>query len=158
MKVGVYAGSFCPVTKGHVDAIERASKLVDNLIVVIPININKTFKISLEDRTEILKEAVKHVKNVTVCNTHRALADFCKDVKAEIIIKSIRNAVDMQYEMDMADINKSLSGIETVFLAADKKYAVVSSTFVRELAAFGKDITPYVPAHLAEKITKYFKN
>lgn len=157
MKIGVFAGSFCPVTNGHVNVIERASRLVETLYVVIPLNVNKNYSISLQDRKLLLAEAVKNLPNVVVRDTKKALVDFCAEVNADVIIKSVRNAVDMQFEMDMAEINNSLTGIETVFLAADKKYSAVSSTYVRELAAFNKDITPYVPRELAPKITELLK-
>lgn len=157
MKTAVFAGSFCPVTKGHVNVIERAAKLAKRLIVVIPININKNYIISLADRERLLARATKHIPNVAVMTTGRALVDFCKEQKADFIIKSVRNPFDLQYETDMADINYEIGGIETVFLAADKRYSTVSSTYVRELAAFGQDISRYVPDGLDKEISRLLK-
>lgn len=157
MKTAVFAGSFCPVTKGHVDVIERAARLVDKLIVVIPVNINKSYKIPVADRKELLIYALRHIKNVSVTTTGLALVDFCREHGVELIFKSVRNAIDMQFEIDMAHINEEIGGRETVFLAAAKKYSTMSSSYVRELAAFGKDISKYVPDGLAEKITALLK-
>lgn len=157
MKIGVFPGSFCPITKGHLNIIERASKLVDTLFVAVLNNATKHYSISYNDRVELIKMATKDIPNVKVEYFSGTMADFCCSVNADVIIKSGRNAIDLQYEMDMAEINKEFCGIETIYLACDKEFSSYSSTIVRELVNLNKDITSFVPNGLAEKIKDLLK-
>jgi pantetheine-phosphate adenylyltransferase len=150
----VYAGSFCPITNGHLNVIKRAAALCDKLLVAVSVNSAKKYAIPLKQRLALVKEAVKDIKNVEVYEVKGALVDFCAKHNATFILKSVRNAIDMQYEMDMAEINSDLTGIETLYMTADKEYSAISSTYVRELVKLKKDITPYVPNALAQKITE----
>jgi pantetheine-phosphate adenylyltransferase len=153
----VFAGSFAPVTKGHLDIIQRASVLADTLIVAVTHNVNKPQYIKIEDRINLISEAVKDIKNVKVMAFDTLLADFCKEVKADCIIKSIRDTVDFAYEEQMAAANKQTGDTETVFLFASPQYKHISSSLVRELISYGADITPFVPEGLAQKIIKVTK-
>ena len=157
MRVGVFAGSFCPVTKGHVDVIRRAAKLVDKLYVVVGINIEKKYAMSDEDRLALLKKAIVDIDNAEAVSYGGMMTDFCQSVRADVMIKAVRNAVDVQAVLDLTDINKRYWNGETVFLACDKQYQAVSSTLIRELISLGKDITPYVPEGLAPQIIKAIK-
>ncbi len=150
--VGVFAGSFCPITKGHVDVIEKAAKLVDKLYVVVGINVGKHYVLSTEQRTEFVKLALNHIKNVEVAEHDGLMTDFCKKVGAKVMIKSIRNATDLQEVVDLCDATENLWDGQTIFIVGDKKYRFVSSSFVRELAHFNQDISPYVPAACAKKL------
>lgn len=155
MKIGVFAGSFCPVTKGHVDAIQKASKLVDKLYVVMGINCAKTYSIPQEARLQMLTESIKHIDNAVAVSYDGMLTDYCKQVGATVMIKSIRNALDLQSVIDLADINKSYWDGETVFVVGSKEYRHVSSSLVRELAGLGQNFDEYVPACCVEEIKKY---
>ena len=155
MRIGVYAGSFCPVTKGHVDAIEKASKLVDKLYVVMGVNADKTYLIPQEARLEMLQKSIAHLKNAEAVAHDGMMTDFCKSVGATVMIKSIRNALDLQSVIDLADINKSYWTGETVFVVGSKEYRHISSSLVRELAQLGQDFTEYVPKCCVDEIKKY---
>ena len=155
MSIGVFAGSFCPVTKGHVDAIEKSAKLVDKLYVVMGVNFAKKYAISVEARLDMLKRALGHISNVEVCSHEGMMTDFCKNVGATVMIKSIRNAMDLQSVIDLCDINESYWDGETVFVVGNKQYRHVSSSLVRELASLGQDFSEYVPENCLEEITKY---
>ena len=155
MKVGVYAGSFCPVTVGHVDSIEKAAKLVDKLYVVMGVNADKHYVIPSDARLNMLKKAVQHISNAEAVAFDGMLTDFCKKVHAEVMIKSIRNALDLQSVIDLSDINASYWHGETVFVVGSKEYRHVSSSLVRELAGLGKDFSEFVPECCLDEIRKY---
>ena len=155
MSVGVYAGSFCPVTRGHVDAIEKACKLVDKLYVVMGVNPEKTYAIPASVRLSMLQRSIAHLNNVEAVEHSGMMTDFCKQVGATIMIKSIRNALDLQSVIDLSDINQSYWEGETVFVVGSKEYRHISSSLVRELASLGQDISEYVPECCLEEIKKY---
>ena len=155
MRIGVYAGSFCPVTKGHVDAIEKAAKLVDKLYVVVGQNVEKQYAIPDNARLEMLNAAVSHIKNAQAVLRSGMMTDFCKDVGATVMIKSIRNALDLQSVIDLSDVNKNYWDGETVFVVGNKEYRHISSSLVRELAFLGQDFSEYVPACCVGEIKKY---
>ena len=155
MRIGVYAGSFCPVTKGHVDAIEKAAKLVDKLYVVMGVNSEKMYVISQDARLAMLKKSISHLKNVEAVAHRGMMTAFCKRVGATVMIKSIRNALDLQSVIDLSDINKSYWNGETVFVVGSKEYRHISSSLVRELASLGQDISEYVPKCCLEEIKKH---
>ena len=153
----VFMGSFQPVTNGHVDIITRASRLCDEVFAVVGYNPEKPLLVPVSARERWLKQAVSHLNNVRVESFAGALADFCVQVGADCIIKSVRNASDFCVEADMAYFNKRLCGIETLLLPADEKYIHLSSTFVRELIKCKKDVSLYVPQGLAKEISEAFK-
>lgn len=154
MKRGVYAGSFCPVTNGHVDAIEKAARLVDKLYVVVGVNPSKRYAMSDEARFSAVSKAVAHLPEVEVVFYGGMMTDFCKSVNADVMIKSIRNATDLQQVIDLADVNADFWQGETVFVVGDKKWRNVSASLVRELAFLGKDVSAYVPACCADEICR----
>lgn len=155
MKVGVYAGSFCPVTCGHVDSIAQAAKLVDKLYVVVGVNVSKHYAIPLEARLSMLKRAISHVKNAEAVAFDGMMTDFCKQVGAEVMIKSIRNALDLQSVIDLSDVNQTYWQGETVFVVGSKQFRHVSSSLVRELAGLGQDFSEFVPKNCYDEIKKY---
>ena len=155
MRIGVYAGSFCPVTKGHVDAIEKASKLVDKLYVVMGVNAEKNYAIPHKARLDLLQRATSHIANVEVVSHDGMMTDFCKSVGATVMIKSIRNALDLQSVIDLSDVNASYWQGETVFVVGSRQYRHISSSLVRELAALGQDFSEYVPTNCVDEIKKY---
>ena len=158
MKKAIYPGSFDPVTVGHLDIIKRASKLVDELIVVVLINENKTPFFSLEERVLMLEDELKELDNVKVTCYKGLLVDFAKKENINAIIRGLRGNVDFRYEIIMAQTNKALSeSIETIFLITDSKYSYISSSTVKEVAAFGGDISKFVPKSVENKILKKIK-
>ena len=155
MKRGVYAGSFCPVTNGHVDAIEKAARLVDKLYVVVGVNPSKRYAMSDEARFSAVSKAVAHLPEVEVVFYGGMMTDFCKSVGATVMIKSIRNAMDLQSVIDLADTNADYWTGDTVFVVGARQYRNISSSLVRELASLHQDFSAYVPENCLEDIKKY---
>lgn len=155
MRIGVYAGSFCPVTRGHVDAIEKSAKLVDKLYVVMGVNSSKQYVIPEDARLGMLKSAIKHIDNAQAVAYDGMMTDFCKQVGATVMIKSIRNALDLQSVIDLSDVNNAYWDGETVFVVGTKEYRHVSSSLVRELAGLRQDYAQYVPECCVDDIQKY---
>ena len=155
--IGVYAGSFCPVTVGHVDAIERASKTVDKLYVVVGVNADKRYALTDEQRLDFTKRALCHLPNVEVVLHQGMMTDFCKSVNANVMIKSIRNVADLQQVLDIAAVNRDYWGGETTFVVGDPRYQHVSSSLVRELISLNQDVSKLVPAGLSQEITQLLK-
>ncbi|ONI46217.1 pantetheine-phosphate adenylyltransferase [Epulopiscium sp. SCG-B10WGA-EpuloA2] len=156
MKIAIYPGSFDPITIGHIDIIKRASKKVDKLIVALLYNTEKSKGLfSISQRLSMLNLATNKLDNVIVTSYNGLLVDLMKTVGTNIIIKGVRNIKDFEYEKDMALINNNLdTNIETFFLFANPKYSFISSTFVRELLYFNKDIDNYVPSEIVSFIKK----
>ncbi len=155
MRIGVFAGSFCPVTKGHVDAIEKAAKLVDKLYVVMGVNTNKSYAISKQARFEMLSRSINHIQNVQAVAFDGILTEYCKQVNASVTIKSVRNAMDTQSVIDLSDINEAYWDGETVFVVGSKDYRHISSSLVRELALLKQNYDNYVPSCCVEELHKY---
>lgn len=154
MKNAVIAGTFDPVTVGHLDIIRRAAALFDNVTVGVFENGGKKTMFSAETRTAAIKAAVKDIGNVKVEQASDVtLADFAKAHNA-VILRGIRNAVDADYEMSLAEINMEIGGVETVILSSAPALSFVSSTFVREMIKYGKPYEKYVPAGAYEIISK----
>lgn len=146
MKIGVYPGTFDPVTNGHIDIIKRSKNLFDKLYVVIPNNTNKQPLFSLEERMELLKEVLKDEKFVEVTTTDLLTVDFAKNVGANSMLRGLRMVSDFEYELQMATMNKCLNDkIETVFIMSSHEYSFLSSSSVKEIARFGGDYSSFVP-------------
>ncbi|MCP1101098.1 pantetheine-phosphate adenylyltransferase [Aequitasia blattaphilus] len=153
MKKSIYPGSFDPVTFGHLDIIKRGSKMTDELIVGVLNNKGKIPLFSVEERVKMLGEITKELPNVIVLPFEGLLVDFAKEVKADSIIRGLRAITDFEYELSMAQINHKLYGdLESVFLTAALEYAYLSSSLVKEVAAFGGDVSQFVPQYVADKL------
>ena len=149
----IYPGSFDPVTTGHLDVIRRASGLVDELIVGVLNNKAKTPLFSVEERVKMLKEVTKELPGVKIVPFEGLLIDFAKEMSAKMVVRGLRAVTDFEYELHMAQTNHKLAeDIETVFLTTSLEYSYLSSTIVKEVAAFGGDISQFVPEHVEEKI------
>ena len=149
----IYPGSFDPVTNGHLDVIRRASGLVDELIVGVLNNKAKTPLFSVEERVKMLKEVTKELPGVKIVPFEGLLIDFAKEMSAEMVVRGLRAVTDFEYELQMAQTNHKLAeDIETVFLTTSLEYSYLSSTTVKEVAAFGGDISQFVPEHVEERI------
>ena len=158
MKVAVYPGSFDPVTNGHLDIIDRSSKLFDQLYVVIMQNPNKHNIYSLDERVEMLKLVTKDYRNVGVMAQNGLTVNVAKDLNASFLIRGIRAFSDFDYEYQIALTNQDLSeNIETVFLIARPEFIFVSSSTVKEIAHFKKDVSKYVTKIVKDAIEEKFK-
>ena len=153
---GIYPGSFDPITKGHLDIIERAAKLVDELVVAVLVNPNKSNGLfTISDRLEMIEEVTRHIPNIQIEHFYGLLVDYAKQKEASIIIRGIRSAKDLDMELNMAQINKHLSpGLETVFLMTAPEYGFMSSSAVRELVSFRGDYQAFVPSEVVRKINE----
>ena len=146
MKIGVYPGTFDPVTNGHIDIIKRGKNLFDKLYVVIPNNTNKKPLFSLEERMELLKEVLKDEENIEIATTDLLTVEFAKKVNATAMLRGLRMVSDFEYELQMATLNKCLDDeIETIFIMSSHEYSFLSSSSVKEIARFGGDYSSFVP-------------
>ena len=151
MTTAVCPGSFDPVTYGHLDVIGRTAALVDHLVVAVGRNAGKRSLFSPEERVEMLVEACAGWPNVRVEEFDGLLVDFCTTRGISVISKGLRGASDTDYEVQMAQLNRRLSGVDTVFVPTAPELSFVSSTRVRELAAYGGDLSALVPPAVAER-------
>ena len=155
MKIAAFCGTFDPVTYGHLDIIERASKLFDQLVVFISPNSDKNNEFNEETRLKWLNEATKNMPNVTCKIQSGLVVEACKSVNATVLVRGIRNGVDCTYEQNMAFMNARLDDhIETVCLFTRPEYSLYSSSNVRELFKYGQDISGFVPACVLEDLEK----
>ncbi|MBO4857116.1 MAG: pantetheine-phosphate adenylyltransferase [Treponema sp.] len=154
----VFAGSFDPPTNGHLDIIQRTSKLFDEIDVLISVNPEKKYMFSEEERLALLTELVKDYKNVQVHIWKGLIVNYAKDNGANVLIRGIRSTNDFAYEFDLAHMNQNLNpGIETLFVPTKEKYAIVKSSSIKELAMFGGDISRMVPKIVETALKKKLK-
>ena len=157
MVKAVFAGSFDPPTFGHLNIIERAQKLFSEIHVVIAVNKNKSYCFSGEERLEIIQQLVSRWNNVSVHLWDSLIVDYAKKIQADVLIRGVRNDNDFLYEFDLAMMNKSLNPqIETLFLVPDPKFFVLRSSSIKELAAFGGDVSTMVPPIVEAMLKKKF--
>jgi pantetheine-phosphate adenylyltransferase len=155
--LAVYPGSFDPITLGHVDIIERSSKIVDELHVLVVHNPEKTPRFSSAQRIQLIQDSLKEsgvdTSKITITELASGLlVDYIKKVNAKLLIKGFRNNVDLDYELPMAKVNRDLSGIETIFISADPQYGLVASSLVRQVAALGGPVENYVSKAVAKAL------
>lgn len=153
MLKAIYPGSFDPVTLGHLDIIKRSAGLVDELIVGVLNNNAKSPLFSVEERVRMLEEVTKDMENVTVMPFAGLLVDFAKQTGARAVVRGLRAITDFEYELQMSQMNHKLDeNVETIFLTTSLEYSYLSSSTVKEVAAFGGDVTQFVPESVVEKI------
>jgi pantetheine-phosphate adenylyltransferase len=154
MMRAVCPGSFDPLHNGHVEVIARASSLFDEVIVAVSMNPSKAPRFTLNERMDMASETLTLLRGITVEPMGDGLlAEFCRSHGAGVIVKGLRSAVDYNYEVPMAAMNRQLTGVETVFLAGDSHYTHLSSTLIKEVASLGGDISDYVPRAVHKRIT-----
>ena len=141
----VFPGSFDPITIGHIDIIERALPLFDEVVIAIGVNAAKKYRWSLEERKRFIEQAFKDVAEVRVMTYEGLTTDFCKNIEADYIVRGVRNSNDFIYEQTIAQANKENFGIESIFLAASPKVAYISSSIVRDIERNGGDYSKLVP-------------
>ena len=157
-RIAVYPGSFDPVTKGHVDLIERACRLFDRIIIAVSNNSSKKHSFSLEERMQMVEASVRHIPKVEVDTFSGLLADYLKARKAHIILRGLRAVSDMDYEFQMASMNRRLyPAAETVFLMPDDEYTYLSSSTVREVAMMGGKLDTFVTPPVLKHLRRKFK-
>ena len=145
-------GSFDPVTNGHVDVIERAAAIYDELVVAVLVNPGKAGLFSVDERMALIHDAVAGLTNVTVDSFDGLLVDWCRAHDVPVIVKGLRAVGDFEYELQMAQMNRELAGIETVFMPTAPQVGHLSSSLVKQIARFGGDVSHLVPAGVNERL------
>ena len=154
MTRAMYPGSFDPVHVGHVDIVEIAAAAFDEVVVVTMYNPAKEGFFPLEQRRELLEATLGHFDNVTITSATGLVVDAATELGATIIVKGIRSASDLDVELQMAQTNKAVSGVQTMFVPAEPDHSFVSSRFIREIASHGGDVSALVPAEVAQALAR----
>ena len=152
MKRVVCPGSFDPITFGHLDIVERASSIFDEVVIAVMVNKTKQTLFTVEERMEMTKEVTKKFPNVKVDSWSGLLVDYCKKNDISIIVKGLRAVTDFDYELQMSQINLQLQGVETLFISTAPAHSFLSSSLVKEIASHGGDVSSYIPAELLERL------
>jgi len=149
----IYPGTFDPVTNGHTDLVERASRLFDKVIVAVATNSQKGTTFTLDERVHLVQTALAGLDNVTICGFDSLLVDFARENKAQAIVRGLRAVSDFEYEFQLAGMNRRLApDIETLFLTPAEKYAYISSSLVKEIAVLGGDVSEFVHAEVRDAL------
>ena len=141
----VCPGSFDPITLGHVDVVRRAAAMFGDVVVAVGVNTSKDYVFTIEERIEMLSQATASYDNVRVASFHGLLVDFCRAQGAAVVVKGLRAVSDFDYELQMAQMNSSLAPVETVFVPTSPEWSFLASSLVKEVAAFGGDVSGLVP-------------
>ncbi len=157
MKTAIYPGSFDPITKGHLDVLERAAGMFDKVIIAVLVNSSKKSFLPIEDRIKLIEDSCKNIKNVEVDSFDGLTIDYAREKDAKILIRGLRAVSDFEYEMQLSQTNSALApDINTVFLITKPKYNFISSSTIKEIATMKGDISKFVPppvaTYLKEKI------
>ena len=152
MRRAVCPGSFDPVTYGHLDIIGRASKLYDEVIVAVLVNKTKSSLFTVEERMEMLAAVTAGYGNIRVDSFHGLLVDYCRTHDAPAVVKGLRAVSDFDYELQMAQMNHDLGGVETLFMATNPTYSFLSSSLVKEVATYGGDVSGLLPPLVLERL------
>jgi len=152
MRVAVCPGSFDPVTMGHLDVFERASRMSDRVIVAVLVNKNKSSLFTLDERIEMLTEATAHLPNVSVDSFYGLLVDYCGAHDVNAIVKGLRAVSDFDYELQMAQMNYRLTQVETCFISTNPLYSYLSSSLVKDVATHGGDVSGLVPEVVLKRL------
>lgn len=159
MTRAIYPGSFDPVTFGHLDIINRASKVVDELIIGVLVNKSKNPTFTMEERVQMIKDAVKDLHNVKVVTFEGLTVEFARQNMANVIIRGLRAVTDFESEMQIAQTNHSIEPeVDTMFFTTSLEYAFLSSTIVKEVAYYGGDVSSFVPENVANMLKEKLSN
>ncbi|WP_028932494.1 pantetheine-phosphate adenylyltransferase [Pseudonocardia spinosispora] len=150
----VCPGSFDPVTNGHLDVIERTAGLFDEIIVAVLVNEKKQSLFTVEERMEMLAEVTAHCPNVRVSSFKGLLVDFCQQNDVRAIVKGLRAVTDFDYELQMAQMNRRLSGVDTMFMSASPEYSFIASSLVKEVARGGGDVAHLLPGPVFRRLSE----
>ena len=154
MRRAVCPGSFDPVTNGHVDVITRAAALYDELVVGVLVNPGKAGLFTVEERIELLRDAVAELPTVRIDSFQGLLVDYCRARDIPVIVKGLRAVSDFEYELQMAQMNRELAGIETLFVPTAPQVGHLSSSLVKQIAQFGGDVSSLVPKAVNDKLVR----
>jgi pantetheine-phosphate adenylyltransferase len=153
MTIAVYAGSFDPVTAGHLSVVRQAARLFGHVVVVVAVNPNKNSLLSADERMALVREAVRLHPNVTVARTEGLIVDFAREIGASVLLRGVRGATDAQFETELAQNNRALAPeLSTLFLPAEAHLAEVSSSGLKERVARGEDVSAFCPPAVAAKL------
>jgi pantetheine-phosphate adenylyltransferase len=150
----IFPGSFDPITNGHVDVIKRGAKLFDRLLVAVGQNPRKDELFTPDQRVAMIRYLVKDMPRVSVESYNCLTVEFARRVKADVMLRGLRNLTDVQYEFQLAMTNRSVAGIETVFIMTSEEFGFVNSTMVREVALLGGDVSKLIPLSVYEEVKK----
>lgn len=153
MSGAVCPGSFDPVTLGHVDVFERAAAQFDEIVVAVMVNPNKSGMFTLDERIALIEESTRHLPNLRVESGQGLIVDFVRERGLSAIVKGLRTGTDFEYELQMAQMNKHVAGIDTFFVATAPQYSFVSSSLAKEVAMLGGDVTALLPAAVNTRLT-----
>ncbi|GAA4860549.1 pantetheine-phosphate adenylyltransferase [Saccharopolyspora rosea] len=145
-------GSYDPVTNGHLDIIERAAKLFDEVVVAVLVNKNKKSLFTVEERLDMLREVTAQWPNVRIDSWHGLLVDYCRANDIGAIVKGLRAVSDFDYELQMAQMNQRLSGVETLFMSTNPLYSFLASSLVKEVATYGGDVSNLLPPKIEQRL------
>jgi pantetheine-phosphate adenylyltransferase len=155
--VGLIPGSFDPFHNGHLEVVERASRIFDEVVVAAIRNPQKSQGLfDLEERRDMISESCAHIKNVRIVSIATLLVNVARDVNATAIVKGLRAVSDFESELQMAQMNRSLSGVETLFIPTSSSHSFIASKLLREVARFGGDVSPFVPGPVLERFNVRF--
>ncbi|MBT4928427.1 MAG: pantetheine-phosphate adenylyltransferase [Cellvibrionales bacterium] len=153
MKTIVYPGTFDPVTNGHIDLVERASRLFDKVVIGIASSQRKSPLFTIEERIELASECLQHVPNIEIHGFDCLLVNFVSDCNADAIMRGLRAVSDFEYEFQLANMNRALSpDIESIFLTPSEKFSYISSSLVREISSLKGDVSQFVPSNVAKAL------
>ncbi|MGY1602999.1 pantetheine-phosphate adenylyltransferase [Geodermatophilus sp. SYSU D00815] len=155
MRRAVCPGSFDPVTNGHVDVIARAAALYDELVVAVLVNPGKAGLFTVDERMELLRDAVSEMPNVRVDSFRGLLVDYCRSHGIPVIVKGLRAVGDFEYELQMAQMNRELAGVETLFVPTAPQVGHLSSSLVKQIAQFGGDVSSLVPKAVLDRLVQH---
>jgi pantetheine-phosphate adenylyltransferase len=159
VKIALFPGSFDPFHNGHLEIVERASRLFDEVVVAALRNPQKSQALfDLEERQDMLEKVLAHLPSVRIVSVSTLLVNVARDVGASAIVRGLRAVSDFESEMQMAQMNHHLSGVETIFIPTSSNYSFVASKLVREVARFGGDVSAFVPKVIAEAMVDKFAN
>jgi pantetheine-phosphate adenylyltransferase len=153
----VFPGSFDPITNGHLDVVQRSVKLFDELIIAVGRSPVKNALFTPEERVEMIAELVADMPGVSVESFDGLTVEYAAKKKADVILRGLRSLTDMRYEFELAMTNRSVTGIETVFMITNEQYGFTSSTLIREVASLGGDISNLVPKNVYDRLQKRFR-
>nr|WP_240760112.1 pantetheine-phosphate adenylyltransferase [Phytoactinopolyspora endophytica] len=154
----VCPGSFDPVTNGHLDVVERAAGVFDDVVVAVLVNVAKKGLFDLDERIEILRDACSHLRNVRIASFEGLLVDFARQNEISVVIRGLRAMTDFEHELSMAQMNHRLTGLETFFVATNPEYSYLSSSLVKEVASYGGDVSGLVPKQVQERLRGRFED
>lgn len=157
MKRIVYPGTFDPITRGHIDLVERASRLFDTVVLAVANSEKKKPMFELDNRMELCREALAHLENIEVCSFTGLTVELAQEQNCSIILRGVRTVADYEYELQLANMNRALApGIETVFLTPGESLSYVSSSLLREIAGMGGDVSRFVPDNVMRALNARF--